>query len=248
MREQTTDSNSPVSDDELLFFYWRDGLSDSRQRDIAQALKRDPTLQQRLAALSADLGALQAPAEAEADDLYAARLLRQFDHTRSESQAPEASASKPDRARVWLWPVAAAVLLGVLVWRQPNPGPEDTDSPPVSAADPNPLQAESLNRRVAVELEQTSAQFGRLDQLDASAREDLLTTWRNQNELFALAAERNGDTQLARTLRAFAPLLDALNDADAQHRDVVLSQLQFEYTVMHTKLLHASSKSVRTEI
>lgn len=248
MPKQEAELNMPISDDELLFFYWRDGLSDARQREIAAALKRDSTLQQRLAALSADLGALQAPNDAEVDDLYGARLLRQFDLARTPATTVTPAPTKSRAARRWLWPVAAAVLVSVLVWRQSGTLPEDTDTNRTAGMEALPSRADPLTRRVAVELEQASAQFGQFDQLDAAEREQLLSNWQHQNELFALAAERNGDAQLARTLRAFGPLLEALDSTDSPARDAALSQLQFEYTIMHTKLLHGSSKSTANEI
>lgn len=242
MTESATTTTMPISDDELLFFYWRDGLSETRSREIAKALQHDQALQQRLASLSADLSALQAPPDAAADDLFSARLLRQIDQQSAALKLSPASVARNRLRRYGPWAAAAAVVLSVVIWRAPNGIDPPPTEPPATIAAMASKPGAALNRRVAVGLEQASLQLAGFDQLDEAARQQLLDDWRNQNELFAAAAERNGDAQLARTLRAFGPLLDALDQDGAGNRDAALSQLEFEYTIMHTKLLRDPSK------
>lgn len=242
MTESAPTTTMPISDDELLFFYWRDGLSETRNREIAKALQLDPTLQQRLASLSADLSALQAPLDSAADDVFSARLLRQLDQQTAVLKSSPALVARNRLRRYGPWAAAAAVVLSVVIWRAPNRVDSPSTEPPNTIAATASEPGAALNRRVAVGLEQASLQLAGFDQLDETARQQLLNDWRNQNELFAAAAERSGDAQLARTLRAFGPLLDALDHDGAGNRDAALSQLEFEYTIMHTKLLRDPSK------
>ncbi|AVP97855.1 hypothetical protein C7S18_11905 [Ahniella affigens] len=248
MTDATNQTNPPISDDELLFFYWRDGLSDTRQREIARLLQQDPILQQRLASLSADLSVLAAPLDSDPDDLFSARLVRQLDQHVAALTPPVPSTGRARLRRLGPWAVAAAVVMSFLIWQAPKESDSVPVGPPgtVVAAANEPGGA--LNRRVAVGLEQASLQLADFDALDEAARQQLLADWRNQNELFAAAAERTGDAQLARTLRAFSPLLDALDEGSAASRDAALSQLEFEYTIMHTKLLREPSNGSTNEI
>lgn len=58
----------------------------------------------------------------------------------------------------------------------------------------------------------------------------------SQNRIYALAAERAGEPQLARVLRAFTPILQSLANDDADAAASAVSQLGFEMRVMQSRL------------
>jgi len=57
-----------------------------------------------------------------------------------------------------------------------------------------------------------------------------------QNQMYALAAERAGEPQLARVLRAFNPILEDLADGRSDSTAADISQLSFELRVMQARL------------
>jgi hypothetical protein len=57
-----------------------------------------------------------------------------------------------------------------------------------------------------------------------------------QNRIYALAAERAGEPQLARVLRAFTPILQDVASGRAQSTAGSLAQLSFELRVMQSRL------------
>jgi polyhydroxyalkanoate synthesis regulator protein len=80
-------------------------------------------------------------------------------------------------------------------------------------------------------------------------RTQLIQAILEQNRLFALAAERANEPQLARVLRAFTPILENLaserREADASD----LAQLNFELRVMQARLkAEAESQSTAQSI
>ena len=57
-----------------------------------------------------------------------------------------------------------------------------------------------------------------------------------QNRLYALAADRAGEPQLARVLRAFNPILEDVANGRSESTAADLSQLSFELRVMQARL------------
>ena len=74
-------------------------------------------------------------------------------------------------------------------------------------------------------------------------RAQLIETIIEQNRMYALAAERANEPQLARVLRAFTPILESLTDErrDASASDI--AQLSFELRVMQARLKAESDTS-----
>jgi len=239
--ESTNTPTDPISDDDLLFFHWQDGLDVARMQQIAECLRRDPLLAARHAALVADLAQLrdhQAPAS---DDLLEARLLK------SLTSAQSAAAPNAHR-RAWRIgvPLAAAVALAIGLtanWRDPAPPSPD---PPHRIATSSP--GDRLARQVAFELDAAGSNLARLPELDPAARAALIDQWLMQNQALAAAAERAGETRLARTLRAFEPLLRELEAPNAARANDARAQLEFEWLWMHTQLRHRTSNDLPTDI
>lgn len=231
----------PVSDDDLLFFHWQDGLDAARMQQIADGLRRDPVLAARHAALIADLAQLRDHQEPAADALLEARLLKSL----TSAQTAVAPTANRRAIRIGV-PLAAAVALAIGLttnWRDPTPQSPD---PPQRIATSGP--GDRLARQVAFELDTASGNLARLPELDPAARAALIDQWLMQNQALAAAAERAGETRLARTLRAFEPLLRELEAPNAARADDARAQLEFEWLWMHTQLRHRTSKNIPTDI
>jgi hypothetical protein len=64
----------------------------------------------------------------------------------------------------------------------------------------------------------------------------LVDTIISQNRMYALAAERAGEPQLARVLRAFTPVLESVADDRSETTASGVAQLSFELRVMQARL------------
>ena len=73
-------------------------------------------------------------------------------------------------------------------------------------------------------------------------RARLIETIIAQNRIYALAAERAGEPQLARVLRAFSPVLDDLAH-DRGDSSASIAQLGFELRVMQGRLSAGAAPS-----
>ena len=77
-----------------------------------------------------------------------------------------------------------------------------------------------------------------LASLESATPEDrkrLIETIVEQNRIYALAAERANEPQLARVLRAFSPVLESLKQ-DGGNANADVAQLAFEFRVMQGRL------------
>ena len=66
--------------------------------------------------------------------------------------------------------------------------------------------------------------------------------------MYALAAERAGEPQLARVLRAFTPILESVADGRGERRRASIAQLNFELRVMQARLRPTPRTSSRTTL
>ena len=117
-----------IRDEELVAYYWHEGLESARRDDIAAQLEHSAALRQRYAALVRELdamaGALQITTQPEPAPDFEARLWR-----RIETRLPAPVATLRPRVAVrsapWRWAMAATVLLalgaGYLLGRQETP-------------------------------------------------------------------------------------------------------------------------------
>ena len=84
-------------------------------------------------------------------------------------------------------------------------------------------------------LASTERQLAGLDSATPEQRARLIETIIAQNRIYALAAERAGEPQLARVLRAFSPVLEDLAH-DRGDASASIAQLGFELRVMQGRL------------
>lgn len=226
-----------ISDDDLLLFHWQDGLDEARRREIAAALARDAELGARYARLVADLARFGHVTETPHDAVRQARWLQAI----REAQRPARSTPR------WQWPLALAAglaALAIFVPIGPPPG-DDTPSPSVAPVAASHRDDEArIARSVRVHLAEAGADLSSWsDQADDATRRALVQRWIDDQRALAQAADAAGDAQLARTLRAFEPLLrDLANDVPAASRPE-REQLAFEWAAMQTMLAASPSKS-----
>ena len=225
-----------ISDDDLLLFHWQDGLDDTRRREIADALARDAALGARYARLVADLARFGHLPEPQVDAVRHARWARAI---------RDGAAKQRARPR-WFVPLALAAGVGALAIVGPQWRTSAIDPPTVT---PTPIAASQRDdgarvaRSVRVHLAEAGAGLSSWsEQADDATRRALVQRWIDDQRALAQAADAAGDAQLARTLRAFEPLLrDLANDTPAAS-NAERDQLAFEWSVMQTKLAASPSK------
>lgn len=225
-----------ISDDDLLLFHWQDGLDDTRRREIADALARDAELGARYARLVAELARFGHVPEPQVDAVRHARWARAI---------RDGAAKQRARPR-WFVPLALAAGVGALAIVGPQWRTSAIDPPTVM---PTPIAASQRDdgarvaRSVRVHLAEAGAGLSSWsEQADDATRRALVQRWIDDQRALAQAADAAGDAQLARTLRAFEPLLrDLANDTPAAS-NAERDQLAFEWSVMQTKLAASPSK------
>jgi hypothetical protein len=213
---------NPITDDDLVLYRYRDGLDAARIEQIAAALAESPALRERYAAIERAIAHF-APQEIEADPELGARLWRKLSPQLEESGV--VTASSPgllERLRAWLAPpqarfafaLAATVLIavgvGFIVGRQ-------TVTPPAQVASTKEVEAAAarvLEAYVAANLRATEGVLLTASNSgDASLQEgnrELAQSLVESNRLYAVAAARAGNTQLATFLRQLEPVLLSL--------------------------------------
>lgn len=225
-----------ISDDDLLLFHWQDGLDDTRRHEIADALARDAALGARYARLVAELARFGHVPEPQIDAVLQARW----------AHAIRDDASKQRARPRWFVPLALAAGVGALAivgpqWRKTEVDPPIATPTPVAASQRG--DEARIARSVRVHLAEAGAGLSAWsEQADDATRRALVQRWIDDQRALAQAADAAGDAQLARTLRAFEPLLrDLANDAPTASR-AERDQLAFEWSVMQTKLAASPSK------
>ena len=227
-----------ITDDQLLLYYYRDGLEPDERARIGAALAAQPELAQRLHRLVARLDAVSATMAADVPQKYQQRWQAAL-----ESAARGGSrAGTMQRAR-FSPPVlfAAAAILAAVAFAVMFQFRGDALNPPAPLTAANhPAapggQASAYEAGLKVHLASTERQLASLRDATPEERAKLIDTIIGQNQMYALAAERAGEPQLARVLRAFTPVLEDVASGRAQSTNGNLAQLGFELRVMQARL------------
>ena len=229
-----------ISDDDLLLYYYRDGLDAAERARIGAALSEQPELAQRLQRLVARLDAAAALPEVPVPEETQKRW-----RTALEGAASETRVAPPSR-RVFAqprWQAAAAaaavvaLIFGIQTVMQPSPS-QIADN----ALATSPQGAISTGDASAYEhglkwhLASTERRLASLGDATPDERARLIETIIGQNRVYALAADRAGEPQLARVLRAFTPILESAADGSSESTAGSLAQLSFELRVMQARL------------
>ncbi|MEO8061163.1 MAG: hypothetical protein ABI821_00295 [Pseudomonadota bacterium] len=238
-----------ITDDDLLLYYYRDGLDAAERARIGEALAAQPELAQRFHRLVARLDAAAAipdvPVPAETQKRWRTAL---------EQAANNQPARAPREIRRPLvdmrWLASAAVVLLAIVsvfqfTRQPTAPQTAEVTTPTNQATAGEGGVSAYERGLKSHLATTEQQLALLENATPEDRKRLIETIVEQNRIYALAAERAGEPQLARVLRAFSPVLESLQkDKGDSTGDV--AQLAFELRVMQGRLGAGTGTSPNT--
>ena len=212
-----------ISDDELLLYYYRDGLDEAERARIGTALAEHPELAQRLHRLVAQLDTVaQTP-----DVPVPAHIQRRW-----ENALVTAPRRRPSSFR-WQALAATVAVLAILatVWVSMRPAPQQVavETPPVP-------EASAYERGLRWHLASTEERLANLDSAQPDERAQLVAAIIEQNRMYALAADRAKEPQLARVLRAFTPILESLATDQSDASASEIAQLNFELRVMQARL------------
>lgn len=237
MNERTT------SDDILILYYYKDGLSEKQRSEVQAAMRQDVAMRARYEQLRADL-----------DDL---------DGTEAVSPAPDAVARWHDsidraarvehqraitRSRAFLPPfftwgaaLAATLVVGIGIGNylsgrgaiDPPIGDYVTDNvEPVTHS-----ASATFARGLAVHLRERRQELANLPAEASPERTILVSQMIRQNRMFERAAAEKDSEDIARVLRALEPILVQLASADLSPAEAraLQAQLAFELNVVLTK-------------
>jgi hypothetical protein len=237
-----------ITDDDLLLYQYQDGLTDAERARIADALKNDASLVDRLKKLTADTGKFADKTDVPAPAAAMHRWKTDLDRAaRVETKSPRKS---------WQWSgglAAAGAALGLVLLVSsigvnvlPTGGGENSGSgtpirPSIEAVDDSARYERSLQWHLA----QTESQLAALKNADGEERNRVIDKVIVQNRLFAIAADRANEDRSARVLRSFTPLLEAIADRNTSPAEVAggIAQLNFELKVMQARLATGTSTS-----
>jgi hypothetical protein len=212
-----------ISDDQLLLYYYRDGLDEAERARIGTALAEQPELAQRLHRLVAQLDTVAQMPEVPVP----AHIQRRW-----ENSLVTAPRRRPSSFR-WQALAATVAVLAILatVW-------VSLRSPPPQVAHETPAvpEASAYERGLRWHLASTEQRLANLDSAQPDERAQLIATIIEQNRMYALAADRAKEPQLARVLRAFTPILESLQDDRGEASASEIAQLSFELRVMQARL------------
>jgi hypothetical protein len=222
-----------ISDDDLILYYYRDGLPADERARINAALAEDPELSKRYHNLTRRLdAAAAAPAhEVPVPMKYQRRWAAALEEKVTETPAERLANRRGLFAKYSLaYGMAASAFVAIfslwfVVYRVSAP------KPPV----PVTSNVSAYERGLKSHLANTEQQLASLESATPEEREHLVETIIEQNRIYALAAERAGEPQLARVLRAFSPVLESVAKGD-QNTAANVAQLAFELRVMQDRL------------
>ncbi len=235
-----------ISDDELLLYYYRDGLDAADRERIAKALGEQPDLAARLHRLIARLDAVAMTPEVAVP----AHVQKRWQAALDQAAGNEKSGSERSRGKTlsgFRWQLAAAAIVGALlvvtlrVVMQSTPDELITPDSTLQAAAPATNDSSAYARGLRLHLASTEGRLADLDNASEEERAQLVDTIIAQNRLYAAAAERANQPQLAGALRAFTPILERLADERSDGTADDVAQLTFELNVIQARLAAATS-------
>jgi len=237
-----------TTDDDLLLYYYRDGLEPDERARIGAALVAQPELAQRLHRLVSRLDAAAAIPDVEVPAQVQQRWRTALDQAaRSQTTAAPREARRFFTHTRWLAAAAAVLVLIFSLFqltRQPPPVQRaEVPQPDLHATEAN--RASAYERGLKSHLASSEQQLASLENATPEERARLIETIVEQNRIYALAAERAGEPQLARVLRAFSPVLESLKAEDGDPSASV-AQLAFEFRVMQGRLDAGSASNTRS--
>jgi hypothetical protein len=226
-----------ITDDELLLYYYRDGLDAAERARIGAALSEQPELARRLHALVARLDAAAAQPEVPVPG----HTMQRWRHALEQATESRAAPVRRPRFTQLRWQAAAAAVLVValavaLQVMRPESFAKPQSTCRLRSSSAGGEDASAYENGLKVHLASTERQLAGLGDASPEDRARLIETIIGQNRMYALAAERAREPQLARVLRAFNPILEDLADGRSDASAADIAQLSFELRVMQARL------------
>ena len=237
------------SDEDLLLYYYEEGLSSRERADILALLQRDPQIGKRYEQLSTFLQGLRDDPVDTANERQHALWHAAIDRVGRAGHARRGMLHVPSFA----WGIAAVLLVAIGVaigfaLRTPTSGtmPDDWQVG-VPTQQPYAYQA-TFTRGLRQHLRESQLGVLELDAQSSDARQALALQIVRQNRLFEHTAKRHDAEELARLLRAFEPVLLELSAPDTSdaRAERLKNQLDFELGVVLTKLAPTNSTDTET--
>jgi hypothetical protein len=215
---------NPISDEDLVLYHYRDGLDAKALAAIATALDASAELRARYTSIEATLARVEALPAPEPDAGFNARLWRNLEPRLQSRVVAEERMSWFARLHEWLSPprlafagaaCALALALGIGFYAGRHSAPET----PLASTQADAAAARVLDAYVAEHLRATEGVLMTASNSDSSTLLDsnraLAASLVESNRLYALAAQRAGNTQLADFLRQLEPILISLANQPA---------------------------------
>ena len=222
-----------ISDDDLILYHYRE-LEPAERARVSAALGEQPEVARRLHALVARLDAVAALPEVPVPAQTQQRWQAALDRASHEQRV------KPARRPAFLqmrWQLAAAavavVALGLVLRQVLPPSPGETQ---ITTAATPAERTSAYENGLKFHLASTERRLASLESASPEERARLVEAIIGQNRIYALAAERAGEPQLARVLRAFTPVLEDVAQGRGEVTASSLAQLNFELRVMQARL------------
>lgn len=232
-----------ISDDDLLLYHYRELDSAERVR-VGAALTEQPELARRLHNLVTRLDAAAAIPEVPVPEHTQQRWQAALERAASEKRiaAPRRRFfTQPQWQAAAAAVVGIALVLGIQKVMQPSPQQAaDNTVPAPTPETPGEGDASAYENGLKFHLASTEQRLASLGDATPEERSRLVEAIIGQNRIYALAAERAGEPQLARVLRAFTPILETMLQSGADGRSEAtassVAQLGFELRVMQARL------------
>ncbi len=231
-----------IDDDQLLLFYYDDGLSSDERDAIRDAIATDTGVADRYRALQATLG--------EAGDIAAIRapdhLKYQWQDAITQAARRETAPTSPSRPTFLLWGSALAASLFVAFAIGTQVGSlDDTKAPTAVASLPS---NDAFARGLQVHLQQASTLIEAPTDATTADTAALVNQIVAQNRLFEKAAEAHDAHDVARLMRAIEPVLVRLADPDVSpvEANALRLQVAFELNAVLTKIEQTASEVTET--
>jgi len=214
---------NPISDEDLVLYHYRDGLDAAALAEIAAALDASAELRARYASIQQTLARVDALPEPEPDRDFNARLWRQLE-PRLQPRAVAERTPWLARAQAWLSPprlafAGAACALALAVGIGFYAGRHSVPETPIASTQADATAARVLDAYVAAHLRATEGVLMTASNSDSTtlldSNRELAASLVESNRLYALAAARAGNTQLADFLRQLEPVLISLANQPA---------------------------------
>jgi len=248
--------NTPISEQQLILYYYDDGLTPQEKQAISRALQTDAMLAARYRDLFNSLNELQV----ETHEATPTHIKPQWHELIGrEAQLERQSLQKLERPQHWLgWAASLATMLvlgiAVGIWLQPATTSlqvperglvELSPKGQTPKLQPAEIGSTAFTRAVQFYLDGQQTELAGMGDKGAEANQLILLQIIAQNRLIERAAVANNAPELARLMRAFEPVLFKLADKSTSPDEsaALQRQLAFELQAVLTKLQQAPSKS-----